>query len=48
VTEEELAALTVALEVLRPAPAPTEASVASRWKRAARRPELELEDLRAL
>lgn len=48
-TEEEMAALAIALDLITPSPAP-EAPVpaASRWKIAARRPELEMEELRAL
>jgi hypothetical protein len=47
--EEELAALGVALELLAP-PAADEPSkpVPSRWKLAARMPDLEMEELRAL
>jgi hypothetical protein len=54
-TEDELAALTVALEVLRPSSLEKPGvlngvvtSERSRWKTAARYPELEMEDLRAL
>ncbi len=48
-TEEELAALVVALSAITPPPtAETPQPPVSRWKLAARRPELEMEDLRAL
>jgi hypothetical protein len=50
-TGEELAALTVALQVARPPSgdgADATIAAASRWKIAARRPDLELEELRAL
>ncbi len=48
-SEDELAALVVALEIVTPAPAAqTEQSQVSRWKLAARMPELGMEDLRAL
>ncbi len=49
-TDEEMAALAVALDVMLPAstaPAPQQPS-RSRWKLAGRRPDLEMEDLRAL
>jgi hypothetical protein len=49
-TEEEMAALAVALEITMPASTaqtPQQPPV-SRWKLAARRPDLEMEDLRAL
>lgn len=48
-TEEELAALAVALDVLTPSPAEAaQQPPRSRWKLAARLPDLEMEDLRAL
>lgn len=48
-SEEEMAALAVALDLLiRPAVMEAERQPVSRWKLAARMPELEMEDLRAL
>lgn len=48
-TEEEMAALAIALDLMTPSPTPeAPAPAASRWKIAARRPELEMEELRAL
>lgn len=48
-TEEELAALSVALDVLQPAEtAKADHPRPSRWKLADRLPDLEMEELRAL
>ena len=48
-TEEELAALGVALNLLQtPSGEPAAEAAPSRWKMAARLPELEMEELRAL
>ena len=48
-SEEEMAALAVALDLLmQPPPAQVQRPPVSRWKLAARMPELEMEDLRAL
>ncbi|HET9030280.1 MAG TPA: acyl-CoA carboxylase epsilon subunit [Candidatus Aquilonibacter sp.] len=49
--DEELAALTVALELLTARPATSAADdtpAISRWKMAARRPDLNMEELRVL
>ncbi len=49
-TEDELAALAVALDIMTAAPAieTPQQPPRSRWKLATRRPDLEMEDLRAL
>ena len=50
-TEEEMAALAVALDIVRPAAAvqaEQQQPARSRWKLAGRLPELEMEQLRAL
>jgi hypothetical protein len=48
-TGEELAALAVAIEIMTPVVASeTPAPAVSRWKIAARQPDLEMEELRAL
>jgi hypothetical protein len=48
-TEDELAALAVALDLMTPSvTAQMPQPPISRWKLAARRPDLEMEDLRAL
>jgi len=48
IAPDELAAVMAALQALAPAEAGSKTQPASRWKRAAREPELELEELRAL
>jgi len=48
ITDDELAAVVIALQSLNPAVDSTAPQSPSRWKLAARHPDLELEDVRAL